>query len=519
MSKLKDREKITIVFLAAILAVCLGLMPAQALAKDIKVFRIGIGIDPDTINPIEITTAIPANITELLYDSLLKTNAKGEVIPNMATEWSASDDGLTWTIKLRKGIKFIDGTSFNAQTLKRHLELVQDPKVRMPLRFIWASVKSLTVLDDYTVQYHLHAPFAPFEDLLSVFVPPSHKALTPYDSTKLNQNPVGAGPYKLAEWVRGERMTLVRNDDYWGKKPTVEKIVFQVVPETATRVAMLRSGQLDLSYSPTPADVASLEADSNITVARPLSTRMIFMGMNTQKGPTKDKLVRQAFNYAVDKQAITDKILFKVATPLDGPLPPSIFGYTRMEKQYSYNPEKAKALLKQANFSKDTVVKMITPTGRYTYDKQIAEAIQAYLLDIGVKAELRTYDWPTYMGITTKPLEQSEVELYLIGWGWPIYDADPYLLVYFSSFVHPPRGLNTTFYKNPNYDQAVGAARQVMDPAKRKALYKQAATMLWDDAAAIWLHVEPFAIAYQNKYQGLDIRPNERIYPTYATMK
>jgi peptide/nickel transport system substrate-binding protein len=519
MSRLKSNIRLTIVFIGAILATCLCFMPTHAAAKDIKVLRIGIGIDPDTINPIEITTAIPANITELLYGTLFKTSAGGKIIPNMASGWSVSADGLTWTIKLKKGIKFIDGASLNAQTLKRQLELVQDPKVRMPLRFLFASVKNLTVVDDYTVQYHLRAPFAPFAGLLSAFAVPSQKALTPYDSTKLNQHPVGAGPFKLAEWVRGERMVLVRNDGYWGKKPTVEKIVFRIIPETATRVAMLRAGQLDLIYSPTPADIPSLEADPNITVARPLSTRMIFMGMNTQKGPTKSKLVRQAFNYAVDKETITKKILFGVAKPLDGPLPPSIFGYARMEKQYPYDPEKAKALLKQANFPKDTVVKMITPNGRYTYDKQVAEAIQAYLKDIGVKTELRTYDWPTYMGMTSKPLAQSEVELYLTGWGFPYYDADSYLLVYFSSFVHPPRGLNTTFYLNPKYDMAVGAARQTMDPAKRKALYKQAATMLWDDAAAIWLYVEPFAIAYQSKYQGLDIRPNERIYPTYATMK
>jgi ABC-type transport system substrate-binding protein len=519
MFTLENKRKLTLTFLAIILVLSLGLMPAQVLAKDIKVLKIGIGIDPDTINPIEITTAIPANICELLYDTMLKTNAKGETIPHIATEWTPSDDGLIWTLKLRQGIKFIDGADFNAQTLKRHLELVQDPKVRMPLRFVFAPVKSLTVVDDYTVQYHFHAPYAPFITLLTAFCLPSQKAVTPYDGAKLNQNPVGAGPYKLAEWVRGERMVLVRNDGYWGKKPTVEKIIYQIVPETATRVAMLRAGQLDLAYSPTPADVPSLEADPNIAVTRPLSTRMIFMGMNTQKGPTTDKLVRQAFNYAVDKKAITDKILFKVAKPLDGPLPPSIFGYARSEKQYAYDPEKAKALLKQANFPKDTVVKMITPTGRYTYDKQIAEAIQAYLQDIGVKAELRTYDWPTYNAITMKPLDQTEVELYLIGWGWPIYDADPYYLVYFSSFVHPPKGMNTTFYKNPQYDQAVGAARQVMDPAKRQALYKQAGAMLWDDAAAIWLYVEPFSIAHQDKFEGLDIRPNERLYPTYATMK
>lgn len=519
MSKLKSKGKLTILVMALMLAGGLGFVPADADAKDVKVLRIGIGIDPDTINPLEITTAIPANITELLYDTLLKTDAEGKVIPNMATDWSVSEDGKTWTFKLRKDIKYIDGAPFNAQTLKRQLELVQDPTVRMPFRFLFGPVKSLTVVDDYTVQYNLHAPFAPFADLLSVFAIPSQKAVTPYDSTKLNKNPVGAGPFKLAEWVRGERLVLVRNDGYWGKKPTVGKIVFQIIPETATRVAMLRAGQLDLAYSPTPADVPSLEADPNITVTRPLSTRMIFMGMNTQKGPTADKLVRQALNYAVDKAAITDKILFKVAKPLDGPLPPSIFGHARMENQYDYNPEKAKALLKQANFSKDTVIKMITPNGRYTYDKQIAEAVQAYLQDIGVKTELRTYDWPTYMAMTSKPLDQSEIEIYLTGWGFPYYDADAYLLMYFSSFVHPPKGLNTTYYLNPKFDQAVGGARQIMDPATRLALYKQAGTMLWDDAAAIWLYVEPFAIAHKSEYKNLDIRPNERIYPTYATMK
>jgi peptide/nickel transport system substrate-binding protein len=509
-----------LVLSAVIMGISIGLVPGQIWAKTVKVLRIGIGIDADTLNPLELTTAIPANICELLYGTLLKTNAQGEVIPNMGTEWSVSEDGLNWTIKLRKGIKFIDGAPFNAHTLKRNLELVQDPNVRMPLRFIFAAVKSLTVVDDYTVQYHLHAPFAPFQHVLgTVIMPISQKAVESYDGGRLSQNPVGAGPYRLVEWVRGERIVLVRNENYWGKRPTVEKIVYQIVPETATRVAMLRAGQLDIAYSPTPADVPSLEADPNITVDRPLSTRMIFMGMNTQKGITKDKLVRQAFNYAVDKEAITDKILFKVAKPLDAPLPPSLFGYTRMDTQYEYDPGKAKALLKKANFPKDTVVKMITPTGRYTYDKQIAEAVQAYLQDIGVKTELRTYDWPTYVGITTKPLDQTEVELYLIGWGWPIYDADPYLLIYFSGFVHPPKGMNTTFYTNPEYDKTVGAARQVMDPAKRKALYKQAATMLWNDAAAIWLHVEPYAIAYQSKYKGLDIRPNERLYPTHATMK
>ena len=214
MLKLRNWGKWMQVLSAVILAISLCLMPANTLAKNVKVLRIGIGIDADSLNPLELTTAIPANICELLYGTLLKTNAKGEVIPNMGTEWSVSEDGLNWTIKLRKGIKFIDGTPFNAHTLKRNLELIQDPNVRVPLRFIYAAIKSLTVVDDYTVQYQLNAPYALFKPVLAtVMMPISQKAVTPYDGARLSQNPVGAGPYKLAEWIKGERIVLVRNEN------------------------------------------------------------------------------------------------------------------------------------------------------------------------------------------------------------------------------------------------------------------------------------------------------------------
>jgi peptide/nickel transport system substrate-binding protein len=282
-------------------------------------------------------------------------------------------------------------------------------------------------------------------------------------------------------------------------------------------MAMLRAGQLDVAYSPTPADVPALEADPNVKVVRPLSTRVIFVGMNCQKGLTKDKRLRQAFNYAVDKKAIAKKIMFDTVKPLDAPVSPILFGYTPMARQYDYDPEKAKALLKEAGLPKDAVVKMITPVGRYANDKQIAETIQAYLQAIGVQVELRAYDWPTFIAMTTKPLDQTELELYLVGWGPPYLDADFALLMYFSSFVQPPKGMGSTFYTNPEFDKAVGAARQVRDPAKRQALYKQASEMLWDDAAAIWLHTEAYSIAHRADIKGLEVLALENLFPTYAT--
>jgi ABC-type transport system substrate-binding protein len=517
MLKVGTHGKWAVAVVGIVVALFLGLMPGQTLAKDVTELKIGIGIDADSLNPYEITTAIPANIAELIHGKLIMPGPGGKLEPSMAKEWSHTPDGLTWTVKLNKGIQFSDGTPFNAQALKFNFGLIQNPNVRMPFRALFDPIKEMTVVDDYTVQYQLKAPFAPFAQLLSILLPVSPKAAEPYDGRKLSRNPVGAGPYKLVEWVRGERIVLVRNEHFWGKKPTVEKIVYIIVPETATRVAMLRSGQLDVAYSPTPADVPALEADPKIKVFRAMSTRMIYVGINTQKGLTTDKRIRQALNYAVDKKTITQKILFGLAKPMDAPFPPSLFGHSTMAQQYDYNPAKAKALLAEANFPKDSVIKMITPNGRYTYDKQAAEAVQAYLADVGVKVDLRTYDWPTFMSMTTRPLDKTEIQLYFSGWGSPYYDADGFLFMYFSSFMHPPKGLNSTFYYNPEYDKLVAEARTIMAPAKRLELYKKASTMLWEDAAGIWLYVEPFAIAYQAKFKGLQALPNEKLYPTYVT--
>ncbi len=519
MSPFRKSGKSILVVLVLITALGFFMKPANIWAKDIKVLRIGIGIDPDTLLPFEITTMIPLNIAKLIYGPLAKFSDKGEMMPNLATSWSFTPDGKTFTVKMRKGVKFTDGSDFNAHSQKNMTDLLLDPKVRVPLRFLFGPIKDLVVVDDYTLQYNLKAPFAPMEQVLALTNAMSLKATRPFDAAKLRKHHVGAGPYKLAKWVKGERIELVRNENYWGKRPTVDKIIYLIIPESATRVAMLRAGQLDIAYSPSPPDIRSLEANSKTKVARPLSNRMIFVGMNTQKGYTKNKLIRQAFNYAIDKKAICERVLFGVAKPLDAPLPPSLFGYSRMPDQYDYNPEKAKALLKQASFPEDAEINLITPNGRYTYDKQIAETVQAYLQNIGVKTNLRTYDWPTYIGMTSKPLKKTELELYLIGWGAPYFDADFMTFMYFSSYVHPPRGLGATFYANKEFDKTTYMARSIVDKKKRLALYKKATQMLWDDAAAIWLHVEPFSIAYLSKYKGIRVLPHEMCFPQYMTYK
>src|SRR5690606_33333178 len=291
--------------------------------------------------------------------------------------------------------------------------------------------------------------------------------------------------------------------------------IFQIVPEATTRESLLLAGQVDMIILPPASDIPALDANPAVEVVFGPSNRTIFIVINTTKPGLDDPRVRQALNYAVDKQAIVDGILFGAADVMDAPMAESLFGYAP-QGTYEYDPERARELLAEAGIEPgDLTVDFMAPTGRYVQDFPAAQAIANYLSEVGVTANVRTMDWPTYVGTMVQPVEQNETQLHLLGWAPAFMDASQQMLQ-FQTSQHPPAGLATSFYSNPEVDDLIAQANSATNPEQRADLYAQAEEIIWQDAPWIFLWVQRFPMVHSADVTNITGLPNEKFYALYA---
>jgi peptide/nickel transport system substrate-binding protein len=308
---------------------------------------------------------------------------------------------------------------------------------------------------------------------------------------------------------------VARYAQYWGQKPYYDEVDFRIVPEAATRESLLLAGQVDLIILPPIADLPALQRDKRVKVLLAPSNRTIFIAANTQKPMLSDARVRQALNYAVDKKAIIDSILFGAGDIMDAPMAPSLFGYCKTGV-YEFNQAKAKQLLAEAGVKPGTQVSLIHPTGRYVQDKEATQAIAGYLREVGLEPQLQTMDWPSYIRTITTPLDKDNTtQLHYLGWAPSFMDSSQQMLEFLSTYA-PPNGLATTFYKNPQVDAWITAAESEADETKRRELYCQIARQVWQEAPWIFLWVQRFPIIYSAKVTDVTSLPNEKFYAVYA---
>ncbi len=504
------------VFLARAYSVIVAALLVAA-AAGASTFRIAVGIDPDTLDPAQMTTTTVSNMVDYVVEPLVSIDVEGKVVPQLAESWKVSPDGLSVILKLRPRIVFHDGTPCDAAAVKWNLDRILDPKVRVPMRAPLTPIERVEVVDPLTVRLVLKYP-APA--LIAALTMTTAGIISPdsigrYGNTyEKIVHPVGTGPYEFVEYVKGQRLVVRKFADYWGKKPYYDEVVFRIVPEALTRESLLLAGQVDMIILPPVSDIPALKRNPRVKVLLAPSDRTIFVAINNLRPPFTDVRVRRALNYAVDKEAIIKGILFGAADPLDAPMAPSLFGYCPVGT-YEYDPDRARALLREAGVAPGTQVELLTPTGRYLQDFQASQAIAGYLREVGLKVAVRTMDWPSFVATILKPPAENTTQLHLLGWAPSYLDAAQQMLQ-FDSSQWPRNGLATSFYKNPEVDELIAAAAREVDPEKRASLYCEASKLIWNDAPWIFLWVQRFPIVHSAEVTNITYRPNEKFYAIHA---
>ncbi len=465
--------------------------------------KVAIGVDLDTVDPHDITTTMVFNVLRHCYETLVWVDEKGSVIPWLVERWEVSADGKVYTFYVRKDVKFHDGTELNADVVKANFDRWMDPTVKVSQRGQLGPLSKVEVVDKYIVKVYLREPFAVFLKSLSTYLfITSSKVIETFGNKSITEV-VGTGPYKFMVWEKGKRVVLERNDYYWGDKPILKRVEWVIVPEASTRLAALLAGDVDFAFNLPPTDLERVKGDPRFTAVLPVSNRIIFVAM-IPRGPLVDPRVRQAMNYAVDVDAIINKILYGLAIRTNAPLPPHFFGYHEMPP-YTYDPEKAKKLLAEAGYPNGFKVVLMHPTGRYMQDKQVAEAVQAYLSKVGITVELRTMDWPSFVAELRKPLEEKTYNMVLLGWGPGVADAHLALHGQFHSAQAPPRGLAAAHYNNSEVDKLLEMGMSEVNESKRVEYYRRAIEIIWNEAPWIFLYTQKWFYASSASLQNFRV--------------
>ncbi|WP_243299428.1 ABC transporter substrate-binding protein [Bacillus litorisediminis] len=462
-------------------------------AMDTLVF--GRGGDSVALDPAIATDGESFKVTKNIYETLVEFGPQDtEIYPGLATEWTTSEDGLTYTLKLREGVKFHDGTDFNADAVVYNFERW---KAGSKEQFYYYNsqfggiIDTVTAVDPYTVEFKLTRPLAPFLKNLAMspFAIASPTAIEEYGD-KFTENPVGTGPYIFQEWKRNDRITIVKNENYWDPEfPKLETIIFRSIPDNSARLNALMSGEVDLIDGVNYSDMPQIEANPDLQVFNRPSMNVAYLGLTATREPFNNKLVRQAINHAIDKQAIIDAFFEGAAQPAVNPMPPVIAGYNDEIQGYEYDPEKAKQLLEEAGYPDGFEMElwaMPVPRPYMPNGQKVAEAIQANLADVGIKATIVTYEWGVYL----EKARLGEADAFLLGWTGDNGDADNFLYVLLDKDSIGSN--NYTYYSNDQLHEILIQAQSETDPATREALYKQAQEIIHEDAPWVPLvHSQP----------------------------
>jgi peptide/nickel transport system substrate-binding protein len=456
----------------------------------------------------DITTTDPFQVQSIrgmhasIYDQLVMRDAAFKIVPSLATSWENPDD-TTWVFKLRQGVSFHNGEPFDAAAVKWPFERFVAPETKNIYASMLGPVAEVQIVDDYTVRVITTDPFpALLENLAySVFIgPPQAMQQQGEDFFK---NPIGTGPFRFVSWAPGEKLVVEAVPNHFNGNPKIKTVVWQPVMEEATRVTALRTGSADLITSIAPGQIPQVEGQPGISVIRTPSQSFLVLIMNAGRPPFDDQRVRQAMNYAIDKQVIIRTLLGGNGTVLPAPAGPAHEGYDpQLAPMYDYDPDKAKALLNEAGVGNGFSITLDTPEGRYLQDKPIAEAVGGMLGKIGVQVKVNPYEW----GAFVKLLQDKTSDILLIQQGGSTTDN---LLP--SSFSSKIKGLPWLGYANAEVDALIDKARTTVNTEERSRIYGEMIRLVQHDAPWVYLHYQTNISGVRDRVQGFVPRPDNEV--------
>jgi dipeptide transport system substrate-binding protein len=484
---------------------------------------------PENFNPQVNTTGTSFDTAYPVFNRLVEFKpGTTEIMPALAESWDVSDDGLTYTFHLRKGVRFHTRGSFTPTrdfdaddviaTFNRMWK-ADDPYSKvsggaydyfndmgMP-----DLLKSIDKVDANTVKFTLTKPESPFIANLGMDFAAIHskeymdammKAGTP---EKVDQEPIGTGPFIWANYAKDDRIIYNANVNYFRGKQPIDRLVFSITPDQATREARLEAGECDIIPYPNPADIAKLKANPELQVLEQEGLNVGYLAMNVKKPPFDNVKVRQALNMAIDKDAILAAVYQGAGKAAKNPIPPTIWSYDDSVQAYPYDPEKAKAMLAEAGVTDLKTDLWYMPVQRpYNPDaKKMAELMQADLAKVGITAELKTFEWGEYR----KRLQAGEHQMGMLGWTGDNGDPDNFMGVLLSCGSAREGGQNIAKWCNEDFTKLIDEAKSTSDVEKRTALYKQAQAIFHDQAPWVPIAHSLVTMPMSKKVVGYKVHP------------
>ncbi len=480
---------------------------------------VGRPTDALGLDPARITDADSAAVCEQIYDNLVRYKEESmEIEPALAERWDVSARGTEWTFHLRRGVKFHDGTPFDADAVVFNFERQRDPSHPYHLRDFayWESafrnVVRVEKLDDFTVKFVIERPYAPFLANLAVF------AMGIVSPTAVKRwgddypsHPVGTGPFRFVEWQRGDRLTLGANEEYWDGAPKLQHLVFVPIRDARQRLVAIEGGAIDVAEGLSPADLQFVTLHPELKLERVDGNNVSYLAMNTEKPPFDDVRVRRAVNHAINKVPIVKLVFQGLATTATGPLAPTLWGHVDLN-DYPYDPALARRMLAEIGFKQAKPLKlyvMSTPRPYLPSPEQVARIVARNLADVGIRVEIVAQPMGQHLADTSNGLH----DLCILGWSGDNGDPDNFLYGLLDrDNAEKGNARNVAFFRDGELHGMLTYAQETQDHQLRVAEYARAQQIIADKAPWVPLAHAQIVVARRARVKGLHVSPAAKIF-------